>query len=262
MISFRGHHWLVRPGQTRWVAMIESATQKPEEVRWDLEIHCRAGGARWRRVQEMDRPTLELTIVCIKNANPSWTGLAELNFWTEKEELLRVGPGPGDLEWGLRDQPLLDIFYEPKEGNPREYLQMVECIWRVVRREGAGFLMELAADGNIQMLRAESEEVEVMVMADGTEEEVPKHVAADFWKENAQVYVLEEVRFGRVEVKVPRNVQDPIAYAQKRARDLLGLKGAAESAEVWDLVQPEAEFQPWLSDLNVKLNYHGFFEDL
>ena len=81
----------------------------------------------------------------------------------------------------------------------------------------------------------------------------------DFWRKNAQLYLVENVPLGVIRVAVPRNGGEPVAAARRKAKALLGLD-AVEHVAVWDLAQRRDEFAPHAADKSVTLHYHGKYE--
>jgi hypothetical protein len=136
-----------------------------------------------------------------------------------------------------------------------------EVQWQVRERDGARFLVELAA-GICGEPPAHEEE---RVLADGGLE-APECDPADFWKENASIYAVEWVPFGKVMVRVPRNAKDLVGYARRRARELLGLSMPPEAYQIHDFLNlkgPSGDESPAgaYDDVYVKLHFHGYYED-
>jgi hypothetical protein len=104
---------------------------------------------------------------------------------------------------------------------------------------------------------------ETWVLPDGSEErsEPQAEPDADFYRKYAEFYVLENVPFGLVTVKVPRNVRDVEAFAVKRARDLIGVN-EPEHIEVEDLAAGHQRkgSERLHADLQVKLHFNGFYD--
>ena len=81
----------------------------------------------------------------------------------------------------------------------------------------------------------------------------------DFWRKNAQLYLVENVPLGVIRVAVPRNGGEPVAAARRKVKALLKLD-AVEHAAVWDLAQRRDEFASHAADKSVTLHYHGKYE--
>ena len=130
-------------------------------------------------------------------------------------------------------------------------------------RVAGWFTVELAGFADGRSLLDQLTAREVCVTPDGREERTEPD--ADFWKKNAELYFVENVPFGVVTVRVPRNARDPEAYARRRAGALIGV-GEPEHVNVRDHLKsserhkrdcPEGIRQ----DIFVELHFNGFYED-
>jgi phosphoribosylformylglycinamidine (FGAM) synthase PurS component len=73
------------------------------------------------------------------------------------------------------------------------------------------------------------------------------------------VYLIENIPFGQVTVKVPHNVRDPEAYAVGRARQLIGVN-EPEHIDVTDFNQWENSTPSLRDEVYVELHFNGFYE--
>jgi hypothetical protein len=255
VIYFRDYHWLPVQGYTRFDALIQTDDKKREDVFWMLDFRCEAGGAEWRRVRHWERPSLWLQISSFKPKLRDWTDLEHLNFWNWEEEddpLTFIGPS-GALE--------VD-FYPNCGSKEREHSFLNDGIWRVAGREDGWFTVELAAFADGRSMLEQLNALEVRVTPDGHEERAGPD--ADFWKKNAELYFVENVPFGTVTVRAPRNVRDPEAYALRRARALIGV-GEPEHIDVTDHLKSSERRQQACpenirQDIFVELHFNGFYE--
>ncbi len=266
MLTYRDHEWLLRHGPSRFEVYIMAKDRKPKDVMWSLELHYIAAGAQWRRVRDYERPQVRLELSSWHLPTGKWTELEKIEFWD-----------PDKVESEDRDMPMflgwpggwLDVCYKDGPESKREYSSGLCAHWHVREREGARFLVELAADpGGLQ--RFPEVEEKTVVMADGSEEKsgADERDLADFWKQHAAIYALEMVPFGKVTVRVPRNAKNVVAYAQRRVQELLGLSRAPEAYQVHDFidmkqagVDDESPALGTRDDVIVKLHYHGYYED-
>jgi hypothetical protein len=244
MLFFREHEWRLVPGRSVLTADIRLEHRSPEDVSWRWEAHFLAGGARWRRVRQADRPSLAVCVCFFEPNVRHWTELERVSFWDlARQERIITAAG-----W-------LETRYRPAPGEGPNDSMLTDHIWRVAKREGQFFTVELAAfaDGNVF-----KELAGVAVTPDG--EEAPMEPDEAFWKANAQLYMVENLPLGVVRVEVPRNAADAEAHARKRVRSLLGLE-APECVKVWDFAIPGEPFKETGSDLHVELHFHGYYED-
>jgi hypothetical protein len=244
MLFFREHDWLLVPGGSRLTVDIRLEHRSPEDVDWALEAHFLAGGARWRRVRQEARPALEMRVCFFEPKVRHWTELERVSFW----DLVRRERIISEAGW-------LETRYRPGPGENPKDSTLTDHIWRVAKREGRFFTVELAAfaDGRdvFQQLAG------IAVLPDG--EEAPMEPDEEFWKANAQLYMVENIPLGVVRVEVPRNAEDAEAHACKRARSLLGLE-APEWAQVRDFAIPGDPFKDTGVDLHAELHFHGCYE--
>ena len=257
MIYFRDYHWLPVQGYNQFEVLIQTDDRKREDVFWTLRLRCVASGPQWRRVRHWERPSLWLEISSFKPKLRDWRDLELLNFWNleEEDEDPLSWPGPSGL---------LDLDFFPEAGSKEcENPPWNDAIWRVAGRDGGCFTVELAtfADENsvLEQLAAQ----EVKVTPDGRE--VREEPDADFWKKNAELYLVEDVPFGTVTVRVPRNVRDPEAYALRRAQELVGV-GVPEHIDVCDHWKAHERHkincpENIRQDIFVELHFNGFYED-
>lgn len=245
MLTFRNHRWLCIPGRTRFHAHI-SAEGQPNEVFWMLDLDYVAGGAVWRRVNHSHRPRFHLDVASFALPAHGWENLAQLDFWNGDED---------DPITQMRRGGWVNTHYDSKQpGHACENGLALGYLWRVAGREDRWFTAELAgvADGTGFL-----DALPVKVLPDGTEERAEPD--AEFWKANAQVYLVEQVPFGTVHVQVPRNAKDPLNFALTRAQQTIGV-GQPEHFEVNDFAG-RGEHRPYQDDLMVTLHFGGFYED-
>lgn len=245
MLFFREHEWRLVPGRSRVEAHIRLEHRSPEDVQWFLAAHFLASGARWRRVRQADRPSLEVLVCFFEPKVRHWTELERVSFWNLKRED-RIIPEAGWLE----------TRYRPAPGEDPKGSVLVDHIWRVAKRDGRFFTVELAAFADGRNLF--NELAGVAVTPDG--EETPMEPDEEFWKANAQLYMVENIPLGVVRVEVPRNAKDAEAHARARARAWLGLE-SPERVELWDFAIPGGDFKETGADLHANLHFHGPHED-
>lgn len=224
---------------------MDSSVRQVAEMEWDLVMHYVAGGARWRRVREAERPSIE---VCVEFFEPDithWTELECVSFWADvKRDRLFSEAGA------------LRVRYKPGAGEPPLSSFLKDHIWRVAKRDGRLFTVELAAFADGRDVLKELAGIAVTPDGDEGAELEPDE---DFWRKNAQLYLVENVPLGVVQVDVPRNAGDPLAAARRKVRALLGLD-AVEHVEVWDFAEDKEEFEEHHADRIVTLHYHGSYE--
>lgn len=257
MLSYRDHHWVLLHGPSRFEAQIEAGMRRPEEVRWQLSLQYVAGGPQWRRVKQHERPCVDLTVGSFHLPGPKWTSLEKMNFWNKEDE-----DSDDPLSW-MRDMNrggIFDLFYKESREKEPVFMSQFCCDWRVVERAGTRFTVELAVAAGGSALPAEPPKEEVLVLPDGTEE-TQSAPEDESWKANADVYAVEQVPFGVVMVKVPRNVGDAAVFAQARARNLLGVTRSPEQVTVHDFANSETASPSIGDELHVHLHYHGYFDD-
>jgi hypothetical protein len=133
----------------------------------------------------------------------------------------------------------------------------------VAGRENGWLTVELAAFADGPSLMELLKGLPVQVTPDGREERAEPDL--DFWKKNAEIYFVENIPFGTVTVRVPRNVRDPEAYALRRARALIGVD-EPEHIQVHDHLKANDRIQKECpenirQDVFVELHFNGFYED-
>lgn len=262
MLSFCNEDWIFRHGPSRFEVYIMANHRKPRDVGWSLELHYTAAGARWRRVQEHLRPDVHLSLNSWHLPGRKWTDLEDLKFWGGQEELEKETGMPWFLSWEGGD---LDLCYRETPGEAHQISTGLSVDWQVRERQGSRFLVEVAAGAG----RLPPLEEKALVLADGEEErsDAERRDPADFWKENATVYALEWVPFGKVTVRVPRNAPDHVAYARRRAHELLGVSQAPEAYQIHDFLEmksgdaEERASNGLNDDVYVKLHFHAYHED-
>ena len=256
MIYFRNYHWLPVQGYSRFDALIQTDDQKREDVFWMLDFRCVAAGAEWRRVRHWERPSLWVQVNGFKPKLRGWRDLETLNYWNWEEEMAEdevFGPSG----W-------LDVAFYPKGGSPEGEKSFVsDGIWRVAGREDGWLTVELAAFADGPSLMELLKGLPVQVTPDGREERAGPDL--DFWKKNAEIYFVENIPFGTVTVRVPRNVRDAEAYAVRRARALIGVD-EPEHIQVHDYLKINERIQKQCpeniqQDIFVELHFNGFYED-
>jgi hypothetical protein len=252
MVHFREHRWLLVNGQSRFSAFISTDDRTREDVLWSLDLHYVAGGAVWRRVRSWERPSLWVGLTGYHPGTRHWTDLERACFWEldrDEEEESLWGRGGG-----------LDVHYDPRQApQDLQHSFINDHIWRVAARDGAWFTVELAAFADGRNILKELAGQEVLVTAEGKEER--REPDAEFWKKHAELYLLENVPFGTVTVRVPRNVREPEAYALRRARELVGVD-EPEHIEVNDFYKRDPDCQENIrEDVFVELQFNGYFED-
>lgn len=271
MLSYRNHDWMLRHGPSRFEAYITAKHREPKDVMWSLALHYMAAGACWRRVREYERPQVELGVSSWKMKTGKWQELAGIKFWDEEDGL---DAAPESAPWMPRilrwQGGWMDVCYKEGPGMKHELSSEFSVRWQVRERQGARFLVELAADPN--GLPQPPAEERSLVLSEGQEEEegVAKRELSDFWKQHATMYALEQVPFGKVLVRVPRNVQDVVGYARRRAFELLGVSKAPEAYQVNDFLNfksgTETETEDRAmggldDDVYVKLHFNAYHED-
>ncbi|MBV9128509.1 MAG: hypothetical protein JO117_10540 [Verrucomicrobia bacterium] len=257
MLSFRDYQWLRVNGASRFDAYIPLEARTREDVCWFLSLSYVAAGAAWRRVQQWNRPSLWLQISNFKAPARAWTDLERLNLWTL--------PGPeleDDWDWYYKANGMLEVTFDPKRGPAaREDSFINDHIWRVAAREDRWLTVELAAFADRADIWGRLPEERVTVTPEGgIEERVEPDT--EFWRQNATLYLVENVPFGTATVLVPRNARDPESYALARARELVGGVGEPEHIDIDDFArQVPGTDKPHHRDLSVILHFHGYYED-
>ena len=117
--------------------------------------------------------------------------------------------------------------------------------------------MELAGCADGHSLLTEFREQSVTVTPDGHEQ--GPELDADYAKKHAELYLVENVPFGTVTVRVPRNSRDVEAHALARARELVGV-GEPEHIDVKDYSKREKASEGIQEDIFVELHFNGYYE--
>jgi hypothetical protein len=251
MLNFRDQRWVLVHGASRFTAMISTDTRRREDVFWWLTLEYCAGGAIWRRVPSWDRPTVRLDVDGFRGPANSWRELEGLSFWNLRpEEMGTVFNRPGGS---------LRVEFNEKAGSAPDISWIDDHVWRVAAREGRWCTVELAGLAEGHLLRDLLGTTPVAVTAGGETERAEPEAA--FWKKNAELYAVENVPFGMVSVRVPRNCRDPESYAIGRAQELVGVP-EPQHLEINDYAKKEvAGFTSHHSDLWVHLHFNGYYED-
>jgi hypothetical protein len=245
MLYFRDHQWTVVPVKTLFRCTIPSEARSPDEVHWRLSLHYVAGGPQWRRVHSHHRPMVFLDVFSFRPDIPTWQQLETVQFWKLPPDDDST-PATGTFEVEYSNGP-----DDEDDGSFNE-----DHMWRIAGRNGRYFTVELAAfeDGRSLL----KEQKSAAVLSDGTDE--TPDTDSEFWKANAQIYLIEHVPFGLVTVWVPRNAPDPEAAAIHRARALLGT-GQPEHIDVHDFANSEKAGDAIKRDIQVRLHFHGYYEN-
>ncbi len=251
MVYFRDYQWLPVHGHNRFSAYIAPDARAREDVHWELRIHYVAGGAAWRRVQSWERPSLWLSLSGFEPKLRSWVDLERVNFWELEKE---------DEEALCDEGGWLDADFHSKGGSEENESSFVkDVIWRIAAREAGWFTVELAGFTDGRSLLDNLKGENVTVTPDGKEARYEPD--AEFWKKHAELYLVENVPFGTVTVRVPRNARDPEAHALARARTLIGVD-EPEHIDVTDYHKNGSEHSETLrDDIFVELQFNGFYED-
>lgn len=267
MLRFCDHEWLVRHGLTRFEVYITQRHRKPEDVMWSMELHYIAAGPQWRRVRESGRPRAHLSLSSWEHPGKSWTNLEDCDFTDPDKDL---NPEDAWMPLCFRSKAG-DLWLHYQEGLEMKPVTIPRMIanWKVRERDGHRFLVELAATPGEILMPKEVEE-EVLVLPDGTEEAAQddEHDPTDSWKTHSTIYVMEEVPFGKVTMRVPRNAKSHLDYARKRVRDLLGLTAPPEAYEIHDFLKmmprgedDEPTANEMHDDVYVKMHFYSYYND-
>lgn len=248
MLHFRDHHWLLVPGTSRFTAWIDPGDAKPEDLCWVFVLHYVAGGPQWRRVPSWHRPTLIMENHNFCPRIRHWTELEQVSFW----ELV-----PYDQDY---DGGTLLTEYTSRETDTTSQTSFIEDqVWRIAGRDRRWFTLEFAGFMDHDSIRDKVGETPLAPVTPGSQP-ASGDAETDFWKANAQLYLIEDIPFGMVTVKVPRNVRDPESYALGRARSMLGLE-RPEHMEIADYAKRPNTSELIQGDLYVHLHFHGYYED-
>ena len=214
-------------------------------------MHYVACGLEWRRVRWHLRPWLWIELTGLRLPAKTWRGLEALNFWHLPQEYEERSGGRGYLE----------ISFDSKQPGEDESLIDAEHMWRVAVREGRWFTVELAASANLVSWE-DTRPDRLLVTPDGKEERAENaEPDLEFWKKNTEVYLIENIPFGTVEVRVPRNARDAVEFALARAEALIGGLPAPEHIEIMDFSKREKPRSDLSDDLSVVLHFHGEYQD-
>lgn len=258
MLYFRNLPWLcVRGGATSFGAYISVGDRKREDVMWSIDLRYIATGAAWRRVRGWERPSLWIDVDHFQAPTATWSDLEHACHWDLPDEEMSFDDYLMDYESPAGG---IEAHYYPMCGsNEDEQLPLYEVVWRVAARRGRWFTVELAALYDGRETQRELRGRPVVVAPDGREE--PAEPEAEFWKKHAAFYLVEEIPFGTVMVRVPRNARDPETYAYSRAQ---GLIGGLPLPQHIDLLHNQVARKPDRlgldSDLFVILHFNGHYE--
>ncbi len=244
MLHFREHQWLLAPGTSRFTAWIEPKDKKPEDLRWLFALTYHAGGPQWRRVPAWRRPSLIIQNFNFRPRIQHWTELEQVTFWS-----------PGDDLHDDSGYLFTEFSLGPKK-TPVETSLFSDHIWRVAGRDRRWFTLEFAGFINCENFFGKPEES----LVTSTGQPASSDGEAEFWKANAQLYLVEDLPFGMVTVQIPRNVRDPQTYALRRTHALLGLE-RPEHLEISDYAQSPHGHEFTRGDIYVHLHFHGYYED-
>lgn len=243
MLYFREHEWMLVPGMTRFSAWIRPGDQSHEDILWSLNLRYEVRGAQWRRVRSWERPSLFLNVTNFQPRVRRWTDLESVSFWEMPDDEEFCPPGG-----------ILYAEYSSRSDSDEDDSMLNDHIWRIAGRDGRFLTVELAAFADGRDLVRDM--TAVPVLSDGTTDDY----APEFWKKNAQLYLIEQVPFGTVTVQVPRNARDVEGYALGRARSLLGLDGP-EHLELMDHARSKDASENIKGDIYVCLHFNGYYED-
>ena len=245
MLNYQDHDWMLVPGGSRVTAYLCPEDRSAEDLKWWWNLDYTAVGPKWRRVQSWHRPRISVEVAHFQPRIRRWTELEQVSFWEHV---------PYDQEY---DGGSSSVTYTP--GPPdatTEFSDFGDHLWRIARRDERFLTVEFAGfascDAKCDALDA------APVLPDG--QPAPEDTTADFWKANAQVYLIEQIPFGVVSVTVPRNVRDPEAYALGRTRTLLGLE-KPEHLQVTDFMRHPNASANITGELYATLHFHGCYED-
>jgi hypothetical protein len=249
MLYFRDMQWMMIHGHSRFSAYIAPARRQRGEVLWNLQMQYRAAGARWRRVSLWKRPALHVQLSGFR-APATWSELERLNFWDPEIE---------DEEANWNAAGTLDVDYYPgTAADGREDAQAHDCLWRVAAREGRFFTVELAAFASRDAVAEAIDALPALVLPDGREARAEPE--REFWQKHGELYLIENIPFGTVTVRVPRNARDPRAHAEARAAALLGARDP-EHVKLTDFTKFDQSNESLHNDLYVEMHFHGYYEE-
>jgi hypothetical protein len=258
VLYFRNVPWLcVRGGATCFTAYITVSARKREEVMWSIDLRYVAAGAAWRRVHEWERPSLWIDVDHFQAPAARWSDLEQACYWDLPEPEMSFHDYMMDYESPAGG---IEAHYYSRCGTKEdEQLELYEVVWRVAARRGRWFTVEMAALYDGRETQRELREQPVVVTPDGKEE--PAETDAEFWKRHATFYLVEEIPFGTVMVRVPRYARDPETYAYSRAQELIGGLPLAQHIEVHQNHDDKEPDPLGLhDDLFVILHFNGYYE--
>jgi hypothetical protein len=246
----------VRGGATCFNSYIRVSARKRKDVMWSIRLRYTAAGAAWRRVREWERPSLWVEVNDFQPPASKWSDLEQACYWDPPE------PGMSFQDYMDYESPAggIEAHYYPGCGSKEdEQLGLHDVVWRVAARAGRWFTVEMAALYDGRETQRELRAQPVFVIPDGTEE--PVETDEEFWKRHATFYLVEEIPFGTVMVRVPRNARDPETYAYSRAQELIGGLAIPQHVEVHENHSPKEPDPLGLhDDLFVVLHFNGYYE--
>ena len=257
MLYFRDSPWLRVNGEaSSFNVYISQGHRKREDVMWSIHLRYIAAGAAWRRVREWHRPSVWIEVHGFRAPPDSWEGLEHINYWNLPEENI------SDEDYWDYESPAggIEAYYFPQCGSKeREQIPLSDVAWRVAARDGRWFTVEMAALYDGRETRRELEELAVPVTPEGNAS--PEEPDTEFWKKQAGLYLVENIPFGTVMVRAPRNARDPERYAFSRAQELIGGLPLPQYAQT-------LEDHPWKKeddsgvrdDIFVTLHFNGYYE--
>ena len=258
MLYFRDSQWLrVNGGASTFNAYITLGDRQREDVMWSIHLRYLAAGARWRRVRQWERPSLWIEVNHFRPPADSWTGLERVHYWDLPDEDMSFNDYIMEYESPAGG---IEAHYYPSCGSKEEeQLELYEVVWRVAARQGRWFTVEMAALYDGRDTHREVRGQPVVVTPDGKEEQA--EAEAEFWKTHATFYLVEDIPFGTVMVRVPRNARDAEGYAYSRAQELIGGLPLPQHVETLQDTVPKKEDPLGLSDdLFVTLHFNGYYE--
>jgi hypothetical protein len=246
MLYFRDYHWLLVHGYSHFQAYITPQQRKPEQVTWFLNLRYEATGPAWRRVTH--RPQVWLEVSSFRPPSGSWKDLENTSYWDLPTE---------DDWWPFHKRGFLDFSFFPNHAQAEKEIStgIGDHLWRVATREGRWFTVEMALlSDDYQPEELETLPALVSPAGEPLEEEALR------WKEQAELYLIENIPFGTVYVRVPRNARDVETYAMARAEALIGGLGEPEKIKIIDQLKRQKDDAAAWNEISVELHYHGRYE--
>jgi hypothetical protein len=117
--------------------------------------------------------------------------------------------------------------------------------------------VELAAFASRDAVIEAIDALPALVLPDGRESRAEPD--REFWQKHGELYLIENIPFGTVTVKVPRNARDPRAHAQARAATLLGARDP-EYVKLTDFTKHDQSTASLHDDLYVEMHFNGYYE--